>query len=134
MLLPAARERTELLEVVRITGRMNYPYSQGMVGDSVALWDDDHVRQVLALIADVPGSELHRCFIPGWGIRARSPTDLLFEIAFCFRCHGVRLWGPSVPAGQQGIHGFDPGSPPALELLRRFRACAPGGGGNGRRQ
>jgi hypothetical protein len=105
-----------------------------MVGDSVALWDDDHARQVLALIADVPGSELYRCFIPGWGIRAHSPTDLLFEIAFCFRCHGARLWGPSVPAGEQGIHGFDPESPPALELLRRFRACAPPEGGDNRRQ
>ncbi|MFF4576538.1 hypothetical protein, partial [Streptomyces sp. NPDC001410] len=84
------------------------------------------VRDVLTLISSAPDSELYRCFIPGWGIRAHSATDLLFQIAFCFQCHGARLWGPGVPAELDGIHGFDPDSPPALELLQRFRGSTPG--------
>lgn len=115
-------EKTELIEVVRIS---DHQVRNGMAGEVVAAWEADQARQALALVADLPGSELYRCFSPGWGIRAHSPTDLLFEVAFCFRCHGAELWGPSVPAERQGIQDFDPDSPAALELLERFRACQP---------
>ncbi|MBB4795520.1 hypothetical protein BJY54_006132 [Streptomyces nodosus] len=126
MMLPPVQERTELIEVVRITDPMRHIGASDLVGDDVAIWQAAQVSDALTLISSAPDSELHRCFTPGWGIRAHSATDLLFQIAFCFHCHGARLWGPGVPAELDRIHGFDPDSPPALELLQRFRGSAPG--------
>jgi hypothetical protein len=126
MLLPPARAKTELIEVVRITDPMRHLSSEDLAGDDVATLETAQANQVLTLVNDLPGSELHRCFIPGWGIRAHSATDLLFQVAFCFRCHGARLWGPSVPAAQAGIHSFAPDSPPACELLELFRGSQTG--------
>ncbi|MEV4975372.1 hypothetical protein [Streptomyces scopuliridis] len=115
-----------MIEVVRITDPMRHLSAKDLVGDDVAIWEAAQVCDALMLISSVPDSELRRCFIPGWGIRAHSATDLLFQIAFCFQCHGARLWGPDVPGELDGIRGFDPGSPPALELLQRFRGSRPG--------
>ncbi len=126
MLLPLAHTKTELIEVVRITDPMRHLSSEDLVGDDVAIWEGTLTDEVLALMKDLPGSETYRCFIPGWGIRAHSATDLLFQVAFCFRCHGARLWGPSVPAAQSGIHSFDADSLPARELLERFRGSETG--------
>ncbi|MFE4425250.1 hypothetical protein [Streptomyces sp. NPDC056817] len=122
MLLPPTHSKVELIEVVRITDPARHLTSQDLAGDDVALWEGGQAHQVLALIADLPSSELHRCFLPGWGIRAHSSTGLLFEIAFCFRCHAARIWGPGLAVEHQG-DTFDPGSPAALQLLRRFRSC-----------
>jgi len=124
MLLPLTRGKTELIEVVRITDPARHLSSKDLAGDTAAIWEGDQAQQVLSLIADLPGSELYRCFLPGWGIRAHNSTDQLFEIAFCFRCHRARVWGPDLPVEQQG-QTFDAESPAALELLRRFRSCLP---------
>ena len=126
MLLPPAHTKTEVIEVVRITDPMRRLSSEDLAGDDVAIWGTAQADQVLTLVKGLPGSEVHRCFTPGWGIRAHSATDLLFQVAFCFRCHGARLWGPRVPAAQTGVHGFDPDSPPACELLERFRGSQTG--------
>ncbi|UKY54659.1 hypothetical protein [Streptomyces inhibens] len=122
MLLPLNHVKAELIEVVRITDPARLLTSADLAGEAVAIWEGDQAQQALALIGDLPGGELYRCFVPGWGIRAHSCTDLLFEIAFCFRCHGARIWGPDVPAEQQS-QDFDAESPAGLELLRRFRSC-----------
>lgn len=124
MLLPLTHGTPELIEVVRITDPVRHLSSENLVGDTAAIWEGDQVQQALTLIADLPGSELYRCFLPGWGIRAHSSTDQLFEIAFCFRCHRARIWGPGLPAEQQG-QTFDAESPAARELLHRFRSCSP---------
>ncbi|GAO13046.1 hypothetical protein TPA0598_18_00050 [Streptomyces lydicamycinicus] len=97
MLLPLTHVKTDLLEVVRITDPARHLTSEDLAGEAVATWERDQAQQALTLIADLPGSERYRCFLPGWGIRAHSSTDLLFESAFCFRCHGARIWGPGVP-------------------------------------
>jgi hypothetical protein len=102
VLLPLTHLKTELIEVVHITDPMRHLRSDDLIGDEVALWERDQARQALSLIADLPGSELYRCFIPGWGIRAHSTIDLLFEIAFGFRCHGARIWGPDIPRRTAG--------------------------------
>ncbi|MFJ2774676.1 hypothetical protein [Streptomyces sp. NPDC087300] len=122
MLLPPTHRKTELIEVIRITDPARHLNSENLAGDTAAIWEGDQAKQALSLIVDLPGSELYRCFLPGWGIRAHSTTDQLFEIAFCFRCHGARIWGPELPAEQRG-QTFDAESPAALELLRRFRSC-----------
>ncbi|MEU5308454.1 hypothetical protein [Streptomyces sp. NPDC021562] len=124
MQLPLNHGETELIEVVRITDPLRHLSSQDLAGDTAALWEGDQAQQALSLIADLPEGELYRCFLPGWGIRAHSSTRQLFEIAFCFRCHGARLWGPGLPAGQQG-QTFDAKSPAARELLDRFSSCLP---------
>lgn len=121
MLLPSC-EKPELIEVVRLTDPVVNMASADLIGEDVALWTADQAREALRLIAAVPDDEVHRCFLPGWGIRAHSSTGLLFRIAFCYRCHGARLWGPSVPPEHEGLHGFAPESPAAVDLLRRFRA------------
>lgn len=121
MLLPSC-EKPELIEVVRLTDPVANMASADLIGEDVALWTADQAREALHLIAAVPDDEVHRCFLPGWGIRAHSSTALLFRIAFCYRCHGARLWGPSVPPEQESLHGFASESPAAVDLLRRFRA------------
>ncbi|WP_232626559.1 hypothetical protein [Streptomyces alfalfae] len=122
MLLPLTHGKTELIEVIRITDPVRHLTSEDLAGDTAAVRVGDQVQQALSLIADLPGSEMYRCFLPGWGVRAHGPTDLLFEIAFCFRCHGARVWGPDLPVERQG-QTFDAESPAAVELLRRFRSC-----------
>ncbi|WP_246259626.1 hypothetical protein [Streptomyces typhae] len=131
MLLPPTHEKTELIEVVRITDPARHLDSEDLAGDTAAIWEGERTQQALSLIADLPGSEQHRCFLPGWGIRAHDLTSQLFEIAFCFRCHGARTWAPDLPVAQQRhafdqqIQAFDAESPAALELLHRFRSCLP---------
>lgn len=121
MLLPAG-EKPELIEVVRLTDPVVNMASADLIGEDVALWTADQAREALNLIAAVPDDEIRRCFFPGWGIRAHRSTELLFRIAFCYRCHGARLWGPSVPPEQEGLQGFASESPAAVDLLQRFRA------------
>ncbi|MGW1348007.1 hypothetical protein [Streptomyces sp. sk2.1] len=129
MLLPNTREKAELIEVVRITDPMRLLGSEGLTGDEVALWEDPRTEQTLALISGLPDGELHRCFFPGWGVRVHGADGLLFRLAFCFDCHGVRLWGPGVPDGQEGIRGFDADSASARELLQLFRDAGSTGSG-----
>ncbi|WP_310723334.1 hypothetical protein [Streptomyces sp. N2A] len=124
MLLPLSVAKSELIEVVRITDPARHLMSRDLKGDTVAIWAREQAQQALSLIHDLPGSEMYRCFLPGWGIRAHSSTHPLFEIAFCFRCHGARIWGPDLPATLQS-QTFDAESSAACELLRRFRACTP---------
>ncbi|MGB8943205.1 MAG: hypothetical protein WCD21_23655 [Streptomyces sp.] len=97
MLLPSC-EKTELIEVVRLTDPVVNVGSADLIGQDVALWADGQTRDALALLAGIPDDELHRCFSPGWGIR-----------------------GPGVPAEQEGLRGFASESPAAFDLLRRFR-------------
>ncbi len=126
MLLPDVASLTNLIEVVRIAAPTTVHAAGAVVGEDLAIWDEEHSRQVLNLIAEVPAGELHRCFAPAYGIRAHSAAALLFDIAFCFRCHGALLLGSGVPSGLRGIQGFDADSPAAHALLDRFRACESG--------
>jgi hypothetical protein len=122
MLLPLTLVKTELIEVVRISDPARHLTSEDLAGDAVAIWEKEQAQQALTLITSLPGSDIYRCFLPGWGIRVHSCTDPLFEIAFCFRCHGARVWGPDVPVRQQS-QTFEAESLAARELLRRFRSC-----------
>ncbi|MEU9913703.1 hypothetical protein [Streptomyces sp. NPDC051001] len=97
MLLPPGHEKTELIEVVRITDPIRHMSSPDLVGDEVAIWEAARVTETLKSVGALPDSPLMRCFFPGWGIRAHSASGLLFQVAFCFQCHGARLWGPTVP-------------------------------------
>ncbi|MGA5565214.1 hypothetical protein ACPCUV_29160 [Streptomyces platensis] len=124
MLLPLTHGKTQFIEVVRITDPTRTHTAGGLVGDAVARWEGDQAQQTMTLIADLPVGERYRCFTPGWGIRAHSPTNLLLEIAFCFSGNGTRLWGPALSTEQQH-QPFNSESPAALELLRRFRSCVP---------
>ncbi|WP_329191951.1 MULTISPECIES: hypothetical protein [unclassified Streptomyces] len=124
MLLPHTHAKAELIEVVRITDPARHLTSKDLSGDTVEIWEGLEAQRALELIADLPRGEWHRCFLPGWGVRAHSSTDQLFEIAFCFRCRGTRVWGPDLSREEQG-QAFDAESPAGLELLRRFRECLP---------
>ncbi|MFD7560154.1 MULTISPECIES: hypothetical protein [unclassified Streptomyces] len=121
MLLPAeAVAATVLLTTVRLTEPWPAP---GLV---VGGWADPEAGRVLELLAALPGSEQHRCgFNPGWTVRAYDETvlDPLFEAAFCFSCHEIRLTGPAVPPALERQF-FDPDSPQGRDLLARLRASA----------
>ncbi|MGW6575048.1 hypothetical protein ACWGAN_23205 [Streptomyces sp. NPDC054945] len=115
---------TALIEVVRISAQ---PEKEGAQwpGGTVAHWIGDTVTDTPALIRTLPGSGQHRCgFSPGWSIRgyAKSLEIVLFEAAFCFSCHEVRMHGPAVPPGL-ARQFFDVDAPPSQELLARFRAA-----------
>jgi hypothetical protein len=127
MQLPAeAVAATVLIEVVRISARptgRDDPYP----GAAVAHWAGSEAAAALALIESLPGSEQHRCgFSPGWSVRAYDNSlDLaLFEAAFCFTCHEVRMQGTAVPPAL-ATQFFDPGALPARSLLSLFRKAAP---------
>ncbi|MEU8794891.1 hypothetical protein [Streptomyces sp. NPDC048643] len=123
MQLPAeAVAATVLIQVVQISGLpterdVAYP------GKTVAHWTGSEAAAALTLIESLPGSAQHRCgFWPGWSVRAYDDSlDLaLFEAAFCFTCHEVRMHGTAVPA-TLATQFFDPEAPPARNLLSLFR-------------
>lgn len=127
MQLPAeAVASTALIEVVRISAlpaKKGAPYP----GRAVAHWTGSEAAKALALIEDLPGSGQQRCgFSPGWSVRSYEDSlDLaLFEAAFCFRCHEVRMQGTAVPTAL-ATQFFDPDTPPAQALLHLFRAATP---------
>ncbi|MGG7569770.1 hypothetical protein [Streptomyces sirii] len=127
MQLPAeAVAATVLIEVVRISA---LPAKRGVAypGRAVAHWAGSKAADALTLIENLPGSEQHRCgFSPGWSVRAYEDSlDLaLFEAAFCFSCHEVRMHGTAVPPAL-ATQFFDANTPPAQALLALFRATAP---------
>ncbi|MFF7952939.1 hypothetical protein [Streptomyces griseorubiginosus] len=127
MQLPAeAVATTVLLEVIRISER---PTKRGAPypGRASAHWIGSEAADVMALIESLPGSEQHRCgFSPGWSVRAYADTlDLaLFEAAFCFSCHEVRMQGTAVPP-VLATQFFDANAPQAHALLTLFRETAP---------
>ncbi|MFK0171066.1 hypothetical protein ACIQU5_19910 [Streptomyces sp. NPDC090306] len=127
MQLPAdAVAATALVEVVRITG-LPVDRAAPYPGPAVAHWTGADAADALALIATLPGSAQHRCgFFPGWGVRAYDETlELpLFEAAFCFTCHEVRMHGPAVPP-PSATQFFAPDSPAGRSLLALFRAAGP---------
>ncbi|MFB7714067.1 hypothetical protein [Streptomyces sp. NPDC056105] len=127
MQLPAeAVAATALIEVVRISA---VPAERGVPypGRTVAHWAGSEADDALWLIGSLPSSEQHRCgFSPGWSLRAyRESLDLaLFEAAFCFNCHEVRMHGTAVPP-MLDTQFFNADSAPAHALLALFRAATP---------
>ncbi|MFJ8886100.1 hypothetical protein ACIRJR_22215 [Streptomyces sp. NPDC102402] len=116
---------TALIEVVKITA---LPAGRGAPcpGEVVARWAGSEATDALALLGSLPGSGQHRCgFAPGWGVRAYEDSLelVLFEAAFCFNCHEVRMHGPVVPPGL-ATQFFDADAPEARALLDLFRASA----------
>ncbi|MFV5994114.1 hypothetical protein ACNPQM_17040 [Streptomyces sp. NPDC056231] len=127
MQIPAeAVAATVLIEVVRISAlpiKRGAPYP----GRTVAHWAGDEALNALTLIGSLPSGEQHRCgFSPGWSVRAYEESlDLaLFEAAFCFSCHEIRMHGTSVPPALT-TQFFDADTPPAQALLALFRAATP---------
>ncbi|MEV0011939.1 hypothetical protein AB0M10_11355 [Streptomyces sp. NPDC051840] len=122
---PDAMDTTALVEVVRITalrpgGGASYP------GEVVAHWAGNEITEAFAAVTALPGGGQHRCgFSPGWGMRAyeSSLELLLFEAAFCFRCHEVRMHGPAVPPAL-ATQFFDADAPQARALLELLRSSA----------
>ncbi|MEU6010687.1 hypothetical protein [Streptomyces sp. NPDC047453] len=127
MQLPAeALAATALIEVVRISA---VPAERGVPypGRTVAHWAGNEADDALSLIGSLPRSEQHRCgFSPGWSVRAYGESlDLaLFEAAFCFRCHEVRMHGTAVSPAL-ATQFFDADTAPAQSLLTLFRAATP---------
>ncbi|MFH8405432.1 hypothetical protein ACH4FX_11755 [Streptomyces sp. NPDC018019] len=127
MKLPAeAVAATALIEVIRISA---LPAERGVAypGRVGAHWVGAEVADALALIESLPGSAQHRCgFSPGWSIRAYEDSlELaLFEAAFCFRCHEVRMHGRAVPPAP-ATQFFDADTASGQALLALFRTAAP---------
>ncbi|WP_035841444.1 hypothetical protein [Kitasatospora azatica] len=126
MLLPTTANLVELIEVVRIADPVGwYAWTDTVPGETIGLWED--AQQVLAQLEALPPGTKMRCFTPRFALRAHTgqhpdfPNQVLFEIAFCFQCEDAWFFGPAVTR-ESARQTFDPDSPPARELLRRFRA------------
>ncbi|MFJ8540307.1 hypothetical protein [Streptomyces sp. NPDC093591] len=127
MQIPAeAVAATVLIEVVRVSAlpvKRGAPYP----GTAVAYWAGNEAADALTLIGTLPSGEQHRCgFSPGWSIRAYEDSlDLaLFEAAFCFSCHEIRMHGTAVPPSL-ATQFFDADTAPSQALLALFRAATP---------
>ncbi|MER7701909.1 hypothetical protein ABTX81_03260 [Kitasatospora sp. NPDC097605] len=127
MLLPTTADLIEIVEVVRITDPHGWPaWEDSVPGDTIGIWED--AQEVLTQVAGIPPGVRMRCFIPGFALRARTgrhpvfPEQVLFEIAFCFDCRAVRLYGPAVTR-DIAYQTFDPDSIEARDLRRRFQGC-----------
>ncbi|MET8625724.1 hypothetical protein ABZW30_18580 [Kitasatospora sp. NPDC004669] len=125
MLIPTTANLIERIEAVRITDPLGWhAWMDGVPGETIGFWED--AQEVLALVAALPAGTRMRCFTPGFALRAHAgrhpvfPEQVLFEIAFCFRCQGAWLYGPAVTK-DLAHQTFDPDSIPARELLLRFR-------------
>jgi hypothetical protein len=51
MMLPPVQEKTELIEVVRITDPMRHLSAPNLVGDDIAIWEAAQVSGALMLIS-----------------------------------------------------------------------------------
>lgn len=121
MILPAAAPQIQLIECVRIEYTEDSHLWSRVPGTTIGIWEDADVTTIIDLVTALPDDEVMRCFIPRYGIRAHGPDGLLFEIAFCFRCHGAKIFTPD-PEKRGDLIGFDATSPPAQTLLTKFRA------------
>jgi hypothetical protein len=92
-------------------------------GDVVGTWGGEQARRAIELIAALPEAEQMRCFTPRYGIRVRTETSVLAEVAFCFQCrNALALPGPRTPSLPNWFT-FDPDSAPGQQLLELFREC-----------
>ncbi|WP_306334610.1 hypothetical protein [Streptomyces sp. KL118A] len=117
---------TALIEVVRISGLPTEP-GEPYPGRVVGHWAGNEAADALALIGELPGGEQHRCgFSPGWGVRAyeNSLDHVLFEAAFCFSCHEIRMHGAAVPPSLTTQY-FDAETSQSQALRTLFRAATP---------
>ncbi|WP_093169205.1 hypothetical protein [Sinosporangium album] len=120
MFLPPSFAQTLRLECIRIDDYSNSHRWVSVPGKIVGTWCGSEATEVIDLVAGLQPSEMTRCFLPGYGIRAHGADHLLFEIAFCFQCHNALLLVPG-PKGQRDLVGFNAESQCAQELLNRFR-------------
>lgn len=120
MLLPSPAQRIERFECVRITDIETQLWT-GVPGETIGAWTGQDVTAVAELISRLPDGEMYRCFVPRYGIRAHGADAVLFEIAFCFRCHGALTLRPGHQERDE-FTAFDADSPPAQDLLGRFKA------------
>jgi hypothetical protein len=90
-------------------------------GDVVGTWAGEKVRRALELIAALPEAEQMRCFVPSYGIRLRTESSVLAEVAFCFRCHNALAFPGEHTPNLANWFTFDPDSAPARHLLALFR-------------
>ncbi|NBH07871.1 hypothetical protein [Amycolatopsis sp. SID8362] len=81
---------------------------------------------LVGLVADLPDADMMRCYHPVYALRAHGAEGVLFELAFCFRCHNALGFAGGA---QTGLEGFDADSPAGQELLGRFRAADPNAAG-----
>jgi hypothetical protein len=72
----------------------------------------------------LPEAEQMRCFTPSYGIRLRTETSVLAEVAFCFQCRNALVLNAAHIPNLPDWFTFDPNSTPAQQLLRMFREHA----------
>ena len=122
MLLPSTSAQMHSLECVRIDDPTGFHLWAAVPGTSVGTLLDQEAAELLDVVASLPNGEIMRCFVPGFGIRARSADGaVLFEVAFCFQCNNALILRPE-PDERQDFVGFNAESRQGQELLARFGA------------
>lgn len=121
MRLPETSEKTDRLECIRIDDSSNWHRWTSVPGTTLGFWQGREAAEILGQVAELPAGGVMRCFRPGFGIRAHSADQVLFEIAFCFECHNALLFQPA-PGDRGDLIGFKADSRRAMDLLSLFRA------------
>ncbi|WP_370967116.1 hypothetical protein [Amycolatopsis sp. cg9] len=122
MLLPVEPADVRRVDLIRVEGDREWEQWTTVPGPVLESATSADATALVKLVADLPDAGMMRCYHPVYALRAHGEEGVLFEIAFCFRCHNALGFAGGA---QTTLDGFDPESPAGQELRRRFRAADP---------
>ncbi len=119
-------ETVDRVDVLRIDIGSVLPWSgwASVPGEILGVARGSDAATLASQIAALPDGEQMRCFLPRYGVRIWRSSDLLAEVALCFRCHNALTF----IGGQQGWFKFDADSDPGRELLSALQRFDPESG------
>ena len=119
-------EAVDRVEVVRIDLEGVLPWSDwtSVPGRTLGVVEGSAAATLASQIVALPEGEQMRCFVPRYGVRIWRSSDLLAEVALCFRCHNAITF----VGGREGWFQFDAESDAGRELLSTLQRFDPEGG------
>ncbi len=126
MLLPIDPPDARRADLIRVAGDREWEQWTSVPGPVLESVTGAGAEALVRLVSELPDAGMMRCYHPVYALRVHGAEGVLFEIAFCFRCHNALGFAGGA---QATLEGFDPDSPAGQELRRRFRAADPNAAG-----